>query len=283
MLTQDEEIYIFENAYIPEHIVSLMSILSKGEPFLADDYVYYIKDDLAILIGYPLKEEFSLNHFEGFVKSLMKSIPCKYFRMAAPQLPEVFLKRSTNSSSDEYFILPLEKFHIKGSLRREVEKTLSVVEVERGRVIDEGHTMLINEMLERVKPDERIEKLYLSMTDYVRKSDTALVLNAKDSEGRLVAFYILELAAKHFISYLLGCHSKRHYVSHASDVLFFELINVAKEQMKGCINLGLGVNSGIVRFKKKWGGIPYMRYEFCEYAKTRFRFFPFIDLLELKP
>jgi len=282
MLTHVEEAYILENAYIPEHIVSLMTILSKGEPFLAGEYIYFIKDNLAIIIGYPLKGAFSLNHFERFVKSLMKSISCEYFRMAAPQLPDVYLKGSIDRSSDEYFILPLETLSVKGSLRREVEKALEILTVERVHTTDESHSMLIDEMLERVKPGERIEKLYLGMPDYVEKSDTAVILNAKDSEGRLVAFYILELAAKRFITYLLGCYSRKHYISHASDVLFYEMIKIAREQMKDYINLGLGVNSGITRFKKKWGGIPYLRYESCEYRRRLSRILTFMDSIGSK-
>ena len=36
-------------------------------------------------------------------------------------------------------------------------------------------------------------------------------------------------------------------MSHASDLLFFEMVNMAKEYGKGYINLGLGVNPGIRR------------------------------------
>jgi hypothetical protein len=40
---------------------------------------------------------------------------------------------------------------------------------------------------------------------------------------------------------------------------------MAREYGKGYINLGLGVNPGIRRFKEKWGGKPSLPYEFCEY------------------
>jgi hypothetical protein len=64
---------------------------------------------------------------------------------------------------------------------------------------------------------------------------------------------------------VLGCHSKENYVSHASDLLFSEMIRYTRKHGKSRINLGLGVNSGIRRFKTKWGGQPYLDYEFCEY------------------
>jgi hypothetical protein len=49
------------------------------------------------------------------------------------------------------------------------------------------------------------------------------------------------------------------------------MIKLTQEQGKDIINLGLGVNAGIRRFKEKWGGIPYLNYEFCEryYGYTR--------------
>jgi len=42
------------------------------------------------------------------------------------------------------------------------------------------------------------------------------------------------------------------------------MIKIATETRKEYIHLGLGVNEGIKRFKKKWGGIPFLPYELCE-------------------
>ena len=60
-------------------------------------------------------------------------------------------------------------------------------------------------------------------------------------------------------------------MSHASDLLFLEMIKLTRENGKKTINFGLGVNEGIRRFKEKWGGIPFLNYEFCEryYGYTR--------------
>jgi len=109
------------------------------------------------------------------------------------------------------------------------------------------------------------------MPYYVDRSPSAWVLNARDKNGKLCAFFVVELGAKNFSTYVLGSHSKRYYVSHASDLLFFEMIKLTQEQGKNIIHLGLGVNAGIRRFKEKWGGIPYLNYEFCEryYGYTR--------------
>ena len=54
MLTKDQEKYILDNAYVPEHTVGLMTSLSGGEGFLVDDYFFCRKENWIILIGYPL-------------------------------------------------------------------------------------------------------------------------------------------------------------------------------------------------------------------------------------
>jgi len=81
---------------------------------------------------------------------------------------------------------------------------------------------------------------------------------------------------------VIGCHSKKNYVPHASDLLFFEMLTLAKEYGKNYINLGLGVNEGIRRFKEKWGGVPFLRYEFCEYRIRYSATMRFLRALELK-
>jgi hypothetical protein len=143
--------------------------------------------------------------------------------------------------------------------------------IERSHSFSKEHKTLVTEFLKREKLSPRLRELYLAMPDYVPRSTSALVLNAWDRNEKLSAFYVVDLAAAEFTTYLLGCHSKKNYVSHASDLLFFEMIKLSQEHQKKSINLGLGVNNGIRRFKEKWGGVPCLNYEYCEchYSNTR--------------
>ena len=59
MISPEEEEYILDRAYVPEHIVSLMALLSKGEPFLDEEHLSFAKDNWLILVGYPLDGVFS--------------------------------------------------------------------------------------------------------------------------------------------------------------------------------------------------------------------------------
>jgi hypothetical protein len=59
MITPEDEAYIIKNAYVPEHILNLMVPISKGEPFLKEDHLVFVKDNWLILVGYPLEGNFS--------------------------------------------------------------------------------------------------------------------------------------------------------------------------------------------------------------------------------
>jgi hypothetical protein len=98
------------------------------------------------------------------------------------------------------------------------------------------------------------------MPGLLARSETSLVLSAFDAGGNLSAFFVIETGARRFTVYVVGCYSQDPYVAHASDLLFREMIRLSREQSKEAIHLGLGVNEGIRRFKKKWGGVPDLPY-----------------------
>ena len=125
------------------------------------------------------------------------------------------------------------------------------------------------EFIRRDNPPVRVKELYLSMAGYMAESKTAMLLDARDKKGRLSAFYVVDCAPQQFAAYIVGCYSKKNYAPHASDLLFYEMVRVAQENGKTHINLGLGVNDGIRRFKEKWGGTPFLKYTFCAYRTGR--------------
>ena len=57
------------------------------------------------------------------------------------------------------------------------------------------------------------------------------------------------------------------------------MIQVARKYQKEYVHLGLGVNEGIARFKKKWGGVPFLKYEFGEISPAEKGAFSWIRAL----
>ncbi len=271
MLTPEEEAYVLSKAYVPEHVLNLMVFISKGEPFLKEDHLVFVKDNWLILVGYPLEGNFSQERCEKILKQAVETFRPEYLWFIGPEIPLSLQGSCKERQTDQYYKLDLDQTKPKPSLQRVAEKTSKELIVERVHSISKEHEGLISELLKREKLSPRLQELYRAMPDYVAHSSTACVLNARGRNGKLCAFFVVELGAKNFSTYVLGSHSKKHYVSHASDLLFLEMIKLTRENGKETINLGLGVNEGIRRFKEKWGGIPFLKYEFCErhYGYTR--------------
>ena len=280
MLSPEQEKYILENAYVPEHITHLMVGISGGEPFCIENYVLYARADWLIFIGYPLRRHYQAADFTATLNDTIKKFNPAYTWFIVPEMPESFLRTARQRESDEYYKLDIQNQTVKKNLVPVIQKAATFLKVEKRRQFSLDHVTLTKEFLKREKTAPRVRELFLHMPQYIAISPTSRVLSARDRNGNLSAFYVIELGAVKFATYVVGCFSKRHYVAHASDLLFFEMINLAREDHKEYIHLGLGVNEGIRRFKKKWGGTPSLKYEFGELYAGREEPLPWLQVLD---
>jgi hypothetical protein len=263
-LNPDDERYALSQAYVPEQIPSLMATISHATPFLIEDYLGFAKDNWVIFVGYPLGTQFSASLCDELVARILKLRHPEYLWYIGPEIPPSLAHSCTVLQSDQYLRLDLAQSTIKASLQREVNQASRTLYVDRSRTFTPEHQTLVDELLRREELPPMIAELYRAMPDYVSNCQNAFTLNARDAHGKLSAFFVVDISAVQFDTYLLGCHSKKHYTPHASDLLFADMIAFARQRGKPFINLGLGVNEGIRRFKIKWGGKLYLHYEFCE-------------------
>jgi hypothetical protein len=241
-----------------------MTHVSGGEPFLIDDFFICQKDDWIILIGYPLEDNFDTKNFEAVVFKIRERFGPDFLSLIAPEMPPALASSCQESESDAYFTLQTQNTVIRSPVKRNLKRARRYLRVASSSTMQEDHQKLMQEFVERTQPTDRVKRLLFKMPEFVACVDTAFVLNAWDKANNLAAFYVVDVEARQFSNYIIGCHSKKNYVLGASDLLLFELINLNVEYNKQYIHLGLGVNAGIRRFKEKWGGAPTRRYEMCE-------------------
>jgi hypothetical protein len=177
--------------------------------------------------------------------------------------------RCREKDSDTFYTLNTRHPVIGGAVKRNLKKAGRLLTIERAVHMGDAHNQLMQEFLSRVSPPLRVKTLFLKMPQYVASARDAFVINAWDSKQTLAAFYVVDLTARDFANYLIGCYSKSNYILGASDLLLSELIKMSVEYGKDYIHLGLGVNSGIRRFKEKWGARPTIRYEMCELVQKK--------------
>jgi hypothetical protein len=266
MISPEEQEYVRRKAYVPEHVIPLMVGVSGGEPFLTEDYLFFHKNDWVIFIGYPLENAFREESFLAALERTRTHFRPSCTSFIAPALPSALPQNEGDRETDEYYRLDLKNFGVGKELKRGLAKSSRALTVERARAMSPQHLTLTREFLKREKVSPRVRELYLRMPQYLAYSPTSLILNALDEKKRLSAFYVVELGALQFATYVVGCFSRENYVPHASDFLFKEMVRLAEEHHKDYVHLGLGVNEGIRRFKRKWGGVPFLRYEFAEWS-----------------
>lgn len=261
MLSFDQEKFILQHAYIPEHIINLMVGFSAGEPFYEDGYVFFVKKGVLIFIGYRLPEILPQEDFVPLMRDIIKKFSPETTWFIAPEVPPSLGNEVQERESDFYYILKMATASFPANLLRTTEKAARQITVTISREFSAEHILLTEEYLIQKHIPPRIKDLFKRLPGYIKYSSTSLILSAWDEQGELSAYYALELAGEKFITYVLGGYSKKNYVPHASDLLFYEMYNLAKEMQKEYIHLGLGVNEGIRKFKIKWGGLPYLHYE----------------------
>jgi len=90
------------------------------------------------------------------------------------------------------------------------------------------------------------------------KCESALVFEARTAHGDLAAFDVAEFGAREYAFYMFNFRARRRSVPGASDLLLAHIIERAKAEGKGYLNLGLGIDAGVAFFKKKWGAAPFL-------------------------
>ncbi len=265
-LTPEQEADVLARAYVPEHIPGLMAGVSGATPFLVDDHLCLAQEDWLIFVGYPLDGSFSAGRCAAAVAQARALLRPAALWFIGPEVPADLAGDCQDRQSDVYYRLDLPA-QIKPALRREVRVASTALTVTAGRAFTAEHVALADELSGRAALPPMVAALYRAMPDYVARSPGAVVLDARDAKGHLAAFTVVEGAARSFDAYVLGAYSRRHYVPHASNLLFATMIERAQAAGKRWLDLGLGVNDGIRRFKEKWGGRPALAYEFCEWRR----------------
>lgn len=265
MITASEEDYIRGHAYVPEHLTQYVVAISQVEPFLFGDYLCYKDKGVLIFVGYPLRGLFHRERMNEILDTAVRRFKPEQVSLIAP---EISLSKEIchKSDADHYFRCDLSHLHIPQKLRNMIHRASRELYLERGREVSDEHAAVISEFLGSHSVDDATRYILERVPQYVFSSTSARVLSARDRSGRLVAFSVAEFGAKDYAFYMFNFISRKNYVPGASDFLLHDLIKTAEEEGKSFVNLGLGINEGITFFKKKFGGIPFLRYEYCLYS-----------------
>jgi hypothetical protein len=267
MITAAQWKYVEEYAYVPEHVPHYVTAVSEAEPFLFGDFLAYAKKKNLIFVGYPLRETFEGERMKNALEEATKRFKPGQISLTGPTIPP-YTSHGVSPSSDHYYRLDLSAFSVSQKLRNMIKRAGRELSVGRNRNFDEEHGRIVKDFLNTHPVDEATRFIFDRIGEYLSSSTSASVFNARNKRGELVAFDVAEFGPKHYALYMFNFSSEALYVPGASDLLLSELIRYAKTEGKRYINLGLGINPGVTFFKKKWGGVIFLPYNFCVYVPS---------------
>jgi hypothetical protein len=255
MLTDRERQWIYQRAYVPEHLPDYVGAISGAESFLYHRYLFFVDKKHLFFNGYPLEPD-----SEPGVR--IYDLVCKRFQptTAAVIAPSIWLPRAQckQEPADRYYQLKLPLPPINAAnayMLRRASRDIQVTHGSFGRT----HRKVVNAFLNEHRFDQRQKSLFQHISHYLKGSPSTVLLEAKLGK-ELAAFNIVDLGSQDYAFYLFSFRSNSIRVPGASDLLFYEMAQLAQAEGKKAVNLGLGIHTGIRRFKEKWGGIPFLEY-----------------------
>lgn len=265
MLSPEQLSWIYQHAYLPEHLPDYVEAISGAKPYLYGNFLCFSRKRHLIFIGYPLGNR-SGDLMEAY------DFACKHFRpttvaIISPKIwlpPKIFEKQP----GDSYYRLSLPMERVNPAVAYMVRRAKREVYIIHGEFGKE-HQKLVNDFLfgRNLTPEQKY--IFKHINRYLKNSKTARLIEAR-KENRLVAFSIFDMGSLNYAFYLFNFRSQKVNVPGASDLLFKEMVNLAQSDDKKAINLGLGIHSGIRRFKEKWGGVPFLPYSSAIVRKEAF-------------
>ncbi len=255
MLTDQERQWIDQHAYVPEHLPDYVAAISSAEPFLRHQYLFFIAKKHMFFNGYPLSAD--AEPVERVYESVLGEFkPTSVALIASSN----WLASEANEAAavDSYYQLELPLRSIGAANAYMIRRAAKNLRVARGRFGRE-HRKIVKVFINSRNLTRRQKSLYRRIDNYLKASPTAVLFEARSGK-KLAAFNIVDLGAVNYAFYLFSFRSNQLNVPGASDLLFYEMVKFAHSEGKMAVNLGLGINTGIRRFKEKWGGKSFLDY-----------------------
>ena len=258
MLSKEDRHQIYQQAYLPEHLPDYVAAVSGAKPYLIENHICFRHRHHMMFIGFPLGDP-TTDTVQAYLAA------CEHYKPATIAIiaPRIWISDDAceKQPGDSYYRLelPLGAIHAEVAyMVRRAQRDLIIIRGKFGR----EHKRIVKDFINAhpLAPDQVY--LFKHLHHCLKHSPSAILLEARKGR-KLVAFTVLDLGSANCAFYLFNFRSIKFNIPGASDLLFREMVNVAQSSGKKAINLGLGINSGIRRFKEKWGGVPFLS---CETA-----------------
>lgn len=268
MMTDNEKALISQRAYIPEHLCEYVKSVSRLEPFILGEYLYYLGRGRMVFVGYALDRVDDQDRLSQALQGVIERFSPQEVVLIAPAIPNVFIQEECGEP-DHYYQLDLRgvpdlPVNPGKKVRNQVRRAARDLQVDTERNIHREHRLLVDEFLRNHAVEAGTREIFKRLPNYI-KNPTVWVINAWNSRGKLVGFDVVDFGAQDYAFYMFNFRSTRFYIPGVSDFLFWHFAEQAQAAGKRFINMGLGIKPGVAFFKHKWGAQAVLPYQTCRF------------------
>ena len=258
MLSKEDRHHIYHQAYLPEHLPDYVAAVSGANPYLIENHICFCHRHHMMFIGFPLGDPTG-DTVQAYLAACERYKPATVAIIA----PRIWLTDDVceKQPGDRYYRINLPLSAIDAQVAYMVRRAQRDLVIVRGKFGRE-HQRIVKEFLNARQLTPGQVYLFKHLRHYLKHSSSALLLEAR-KDRELVAFTVIDFGSANYSFYLFNFRSIKFNIPGASDLLFREMVDISHSKGKKAINLGLGINLGIRRFKEKWGGVPFLP---CETA-----------------
>lgn len=278
--------HISAGALVPEQLVHYVRSVSGRIPLLCGEYIAYLHEGHAVLVAYPgmeatLREKSGPlcrdrsacgTDWEtptgGAAPSLASALAilrerCSEITVIAPFRPSE-APADAISNRDCYWQIGLPPSEPGSKLRNILRRAERDVAVQEDAWSPE-HESLVGHYLNTRSLRPGTRAIYASLSSYAALGGDAThvakvcLLSARMADGSLAGFTLGDLSGLSTAFYMFAFRDEKSPPGTA-DLLLSNLMRRAAELGHERMNLGLGINSGISFFKKKWHASPLAAY-----------------------
>jgi hypothetical protein len=264
MLNKEENIFASKWAYVPEHIPDYFCSFSDADPFLDHDLIYYTHSGGMNIIAYPLTPDSSRPGLIDHITSLAGKFKPRSIKTISPVQLNISGYKPGISEKDFYSCLELDRINKNAKLRNMLKRASADVYVSRTGSFTKEHLLIFSDFIKIKEFDLEKAAFFHRLPDYLAQSPGSLIIEARFiKDQRLAGFTVFESGLGDYGFYLFNISANEsRKIPGINDLLLDGAINEIKALGKKFINMGLGVNPGIERFKAKWGAARFLPYHY---------------------
>lgn len=256
MLNNYEQRYIYQHAYLPEHLPGYVCAINEAQPHLIDNYLCFTYKRHLLFVGYPLKRCLPSDAHDAYQQAANRFKPATATLIAEKILPSQGLVRI--QPEEHYYLLNFPPPALPTPLAHRVQQTRKKVHIATAK-FGASHQKLVDAYCASNTLSSQQQAIFQRIGHYCRTVSTVSVLQATMGE-QLVAFSIIDNGSAHHAFYQFHFRNPTAYMPGSSELLFDEILYQAQAREKNSLNMGWGAHSGICQFKENWGGRAYFRH-----------------------